>query len=92
MKKCLKIMLMGTFPANFFIDIVQKNAKKLDLEGSAQMVGGTTLRIVVCGSKESVDSLLDLLHKNLNDYGLCELEIEPFIKDKDYRGVFRVIE
>ena len=92
MKKCLRIVMTGTFPANAFITLAQKNAQKLHLEGSAQLVTPTTLRIVICGPKESIESFLDLLHKDLNKHPLCELEVEPFIKDKDYRGVFRIIE
>ena len=49
-------------------------------------------RIVVCGPKEKVDEFLDIVHKGTAKYVPEEVEIEAFVKDKDYRGVFRVIE
>ena len=42
--------------------------------------------------KEGVDAFLDELHKSAGAAELKEIEIEPFLKDKDYRGVFRIIE
>ncbi len=88
MNKCLKIMISGDIPKHFLRDVLQKNAKKLNLEGIVQAAQEGMFRIIVCGDKDAVDSFLDLLHKA----GIVDLEIEPFLKDKDYRGVFRIIE
>ncbi len=72
--------------------LVQKLADKLSLEGVVQPVTDTKLRIVACGSKNGMDDFLDALHDKLADGAIDTIEIEPFLKDRDYRGVFRVIE
>lgn len=92
MNKCLKITFSGDFPADFFYTFVQKQAKKLGVEGTVQFVENNSVKIIACGDKDAVDTFLDLLHKGSAAISLTDIEIEPFLKDKDYRGVFRVIE
>ena len=94
MNKCLRITLQGKFPEGFLRGFVQKHAKKLNLEGTAQRVNGDgeTARIIACGQKDAVDSFLDFLYKGLAAIDLNVIEVEPFLNEKDYRGVFRVIE
>ncbi len=92
MNKCLRITFSGDFPPDFFRSFIQRNAQKLRVEGTVQLVQKNIVRIIVCGSKESVDSFVDVLHKGSADVFIEDIEIEPFLKDKDYRGVFRVIE
>ena len=88
--QCLKISFLGTLPKNF-LEEVSKQAKKLEIEGTAQTVAGN-VNLIICGSKERVDLFLDAVHKGLAKATSTHLEIEPFLKTKDYRGVFRVIE
>lgn len=93
MHKCLKITFSADFPDGFLHDVVQKAAQSLELEGTVQVVSvNNKARIVVCGPKEKVDEFLDIIHKGTAKYVPEEVEIEAFVKDKDYRGVFRVIE
>ncbi len=93
MNKCLKITFDAEVPADFLRSFVQKNAKKCELEGTAQLVdAGEKVRIIVCGAKELVDSFLDMLLRGTSSFAPEAVEVEPFLKDKDYRGVFRVIE
>ena len=93
MNKCLKITFAANCPDNFLHDFVQKNAKKLGLEGTVQIMNvNSKIRIVVCGDKDKVDLFLDLVHKGSVDHIPAGVEAEAFAKDKDYRGVFRVIE
>ncbi len=93
MNKCLKITFSGAMPEGFLHNFIQKNAKKLNLEGTAQVVTSENkVRIVVCGDKDEVDQFIDLLHKGSGKVILEDIQIEPFLRDKDYRGVFRVIE
>lgn len=91
MAQCLRISFTGAVSKTFLHSIVQKNAKKLDLEGMAQIDNDNVL-IVVCGNKEHIDQFIDVLHKEIIKESAENVEIEPFIKEKDYRGVFRVIE
>lgn len=92
MNKCLKISFSGEFPPDFFKEFIQKHAKKLGVEGTVQLISPQTVRIIACGTKESIDAFVDILHKGASGVFLEGIEIEPFLKDKDYRGVFRVIE
>jgi acylphosphatase len=92
MYKCLKIFLVGSFPPDFLRIFVQKQAKQCEVEGVAQVMPGNKVCIIVCGKKEKVDVFLDLVHAKSIAHGVEDVEIEPFVKSKDYRGVFRVIE
>lgn len=91
MAQCLRINFTCDVPKDFLHTTVQKGAKKLGLEGMAQMDNSAVL-IVVCGNKEGIDQFVDLLHKEIIKKSAENIEIEPFIKERDYRGVFRVIE
>lgn len=92
-KKCLKIALDNGVPSTFIRSFVQVHARRLGLEGVAQtIVDEGLVRIVVCGHKDNVEEFLDVLHKGTPSYSPEQIEVEPFLKDKDYRGVFRIIE
>ena len=88
MNKCLRIMMISDL-ADSGKAFVQKQARKFFLEGAVQADEEGKTKIIVFGPKPKVDSFIDSLHKNKS---LNEIEIEPFLKDKDYRGVFRIIE
>jgi len=92
--KCLKITFRGDLPKSFLKSVVQKHAQKLSLEGTVQRVqaDGFVTRVIACGSKDAIDDFLDLLYRGATDMELSDVEVEPFLKDRDYRGVFRVIE
>ena len=93
MNKCLKISFGADIPDGFLRDFVQKHARTFDLEGTARVFSTQEIIIiVVCGHKDAVDDFLDILHKGSKEVFLEDIEIEPFLKDRDYRGVFRVIE
>lgn len=92
MKKCLRITIVATFFVDFLQTFIQKYAREYGLEGTAQFLNENQVRIVVCGDKESVDEFVDMIHKGEKKWRAEEIMAEPFIKDKDYRGVFRIIE
>lgn len=93
MNKCLKIIIFIKQVNNNLSNMIQKIAKKNDLEGFAQL-DENDIKITICGQKENVDDFTDKLYKELEALNINkeDIEIEPFIKDKDYRGVFRIIE
>lgn len=93
MKKCLRITFSAdNLPAGFLDDFVKKHALKLTLEGVAQVMPEEgRVKVIACGEKDDVDAFLDVLHKGAHPTYLDDIEVEPFVKDKDYRGVFRVI-
>jgi acylphosphatase len=93
MIKCLKIMLTADFPQGSLSAILQKHAQELQLEGVAQVVGpDNKISIIVCGTKDGVDEFLDFLHKDTSRWKLIDIDVEPFLTEKRYRGVFRIIE
>lgn len=89
MKQCVHIQFAAPPKEEFLQKYVQKKARELVLEGTAQMSGSERVSITVCGSKDNVDLFIDFLHQA--SY-VTDVEIEPFLKSRDYRGVFRVIE
>lgn len=93
MNKCLKITFSAKIPEDFLHGTIQKNARKLSIEGTVQPLQEENhIRIIACGTKDNIDAFLDALHKSFSKLDVETLEIEPFLKDKDYRGVFRVIQ
>jgi acylphosphatase len=94
MNKCLRILITAKFSDDLLRSFIHKNAKMLGLEGTAQIIDPAEkkVRISVCGSTEALDEFIDLLHKGTKGFDLKDIEIVPFLKDKDYRSVFRVIE
>jgi acylphosphatase len=92
MTKCLKIIFSVPLKKNFLQTVIQKMAQQQRIEGSAQVIEENKIKIMVCGPKENVDAFVDALHKEAARHEPHEIEIEPFLKDKDYRGVFRIIE
>lgn len=91
MKKCLKIILIAA-RAQQVLSMLAKQTKKFNLEGTAQLVNNEQLKVIVCGEKDEVESFLDLFHEEAGRVDAQEVQVEPFSRDKDYRGVFRVIE
>ena len=94
MYKSLRITMSASdIPTQFLKKFIQKKALQLELEGTAQLVkSDSIIRIFVCGLKDHVDSFIDFLHKSPGSVQLNSIEVEPFFKEKDYRGVFRIVE
>lgn len=89
MNKCLKIILYISDLNNFCQETILIMARNCELEGTAQCIDKKTIKIIICGEKEQVDDFVDLLNKESES--IQDIEIEPFLRDKDYRGVFRII-
>lgn len=92
MKKCLKITVMCGYSEQFLRDFIQESARRLHLEGTLQATEPKKILILVCGEKNNVDAFLDIVHEGFGDYIPQDIHVEPFFKDKDYRGIFRILE
>ena len=93
MNKCLRInIVLQEVPKDFLQNGVQKYAHKFKIEGTAQAVDGINVKIIACGEKEQIDLFLDAVHREIARFSPKDIQIEPFLKEKDYRGVFRIIE
>src|SRR5579862_5359561 len=93
MNRCLRIIIIAQFPDDF-LQAVLKAAKKLELEGTIQLIDplAQQIKIIACGENTSLDDFIDFLHEKTAKLEFVSFEIEPFLKDKDYRAVFRIIE
>ncbi len=91
MSQCFRIVVEIEGDKECVDRYIQQQAKKLHIEGMMQPLTTTSFRIVVCGVKNAIESFLDELHSNYCGGGVKNVECEPFLKDKDYRGVFRII-
>lgn len=92
MNQCFRINCIVTDNKDSLSRTIQEDARRLSIEGTVKFEKENVMHIVACGSKENVQDFLDLIHQHKVDDGLDEVEVEPFLKEKDYRGVFRVIE
>ncbi|RTL07240.1 hypothetical protein EKK58_03630 [Candidatus Dependentiae bacterium] len=91
MKKCVKIILQGNFPEGYLFNVIKKQAQALNVEGTGQAIEEGSIRIIICGNPTIIDQFMDFLHK-IDPAVVQSIELEPFLKEKDYRGVFRIIE
>jgi acylphosphatase len=92
MKKCLKITLRAKTVGGRLRDAIQAAARKLDVEGTVQLVDPNELIIIACGSKDNIDDFLDAIHEGFGSHVPEDVQVEPFLKEKDYRGIFRILE
>lgn len=92
MNQCLQITFTPKKDLEALYEFIQKQASKCGIEGTMQTVDATGIRVMACGSRDDIEKFLDMLHAGVAEKKLDEIEIEPFLKDRDYRGVFRVIE
>ncbi len=93
MSQCLRITFVVEDSSKPSLsEIIQKEAKKLHLEGVVQAAQTDRISVVACGHSDEIETFLDLLYKEMALQQCDCVEVEPFFKDKDYRGVFRIIE
>lgn len=92
MNKCLRITLQIKVEETLLQNYIQKNAKKFDIEGTAQAIDKQNIKIIACGESENIDKFMDTIYAGYKGITPVVIEVEPFLKDKDYRGVFRLIE
>ncbi len=89
--KCVRIVCTCK-PTKSFAEDVHKFATKLELEGTYQLIDPEHVRIVASGVKDKIDLFIDVLYKLGTKMKPFAIEVEPFLKDKDYRGIFRIIQ
>ena len=90
--QCLKISFNVDAKKDFLEKFVQKNARQCHIEGIVQKLNGDSVVIYACAEPDNMDEFIDLLYEGSSKHKLTQIEIEPFFKDRDYRGVFRIIE
>ena len=92
MKQCVRIIVSGKVNGNGYSEFVRKNAQKLYIEGTVQSNDESkNVVISACGSSDDLDTLIDFLYKGTSTSKVKEIQVEPLISMKDFRGVFRII-
>jgi len=91
MNQCLLITLTIGSVNGFLESFIKKQAKALGLEGVAHLVSHNNVRMIICGENSNIDQFIDLLYEKTTKYKLDHIAIESFFKERDYRGVFRVV-
>jgi len=92
MKKCLKITFVSSTLDGGIRDFIQASARKLGLEGTVQIIEPNEVSIIACGSKNAIDDFLDIVHRGFGPHIPEDVQVEPFLKERDYRGIFRILE
>jgi len=91
MDQNLMITLIVGKAKDFLDEFVKKYANKYGLEGSARLVSANQVKLVICGDSDKVDDFIDHLYKNFEKYEIEDISVEPYFRERDYRGIFRVI-
>ncbi len=92
MKQCVRICISGKLNPALYKEFVQQHANKLLIEGVAQTTEDKNgVIILACGASENLDELIDQLYKGTPDCKIQDVIIEPFLNDRNFRGVFRII-
>lgn len=90
MKQCVKITLSIENPTEILKKLVHPQAQKLDIEGVGHVQDGL-VKITAAGTNSAIDAFIDALYRGYKNTRPRLVEVEPFIKIHDYRGVFRII-
>lgn len=91
MRKCLKVTVQGKVQEVAYRAFVQKHALSLGIEGTIQNMEAGSVVIYACGPSDKLDVLIDYLYKGSSAARVEDVIIEPYLNEKDFRGVFRVI-
>jgi acylphosphatase len=82
---------MGLVQAHSFKTFIQKTAQSLSIEGTLQNTEPNSITIFACGPSVSLEKFIDALYKGTGSSEVKELTTEPFVNERDFRGVFRII-
>ena len=94
MAKCVRITVLVKKGYTKLQSNIQTHAKVSHIEGSLYQDSSSTkenIKIIACGQSNDIDIFLDEVHKEIGSCIDALIEVEPYNKDKDYRGVFRII-
>lgn len=91
MQQSLLITITIGLAKNFLENFIKKAAIEYKIEGTARLVSSNQIELAVCGDSQRIDDFIDLLYKNFEKYKIEDIVLEPFFRDRDYRGLFRVV-
>jgi hypothetical protein len=92
MNKCVKIVIKAQGADLLRIrEISERASREYLIEGTLYLYTPYSAELIIAGSKERVDSFIDAIYGAVHDASRCDIVIEPGSKERDYRGVLRVI-
>ena len=91
MKKSVKILVKGRFDQKKFETSILDLAIKLSIQGTLQKNNERSNLICAIGEVEKVESLIDEFYSDEIGLDLDEVEIWPMEVEKDFRGIFRIV-
>lgn len=91
MSRCIKMTFSVNRTNDKFLHTLQNQAQKCNLEGLVMANTPETIKIIACGGSSDLEVFLDTIDEIIADQGGHDIMIDPFLKDKDYRGVFRIM-
>ena len=92
MKQCVKIKVLGKVQGVSYRKFVQTHAQKLEIEGTIQNQEDQNIVVInACGSSDKLDELIDFLYEGTSKSEVEDVQVEPLIVKKEFRGVFRII-
>lgn len=92
MKQCLKIKVTGNVQDAAYREFIKKHAQKYEIEGTIQnLEDKKSVVIHACGASDKLDHLIDFVYKGTPHAKVDHVEVEPLVKEKNFRSVFRII-
>ena len=92
MNQCVQINFLGVFSHKGLREFILKTARGFGLEGTGQSIDKGKIKITICGKRDKIQEFIDELHAQADEHAMSNIEIEPFFKQKEFRGIFRIIE
>jgi len=91
MKRCSRIVVKGNVQNDLYRAFVQTQASKLAIEGTVQSSKDGSVIINACGNTEKFDDFIDALYQGPPKTSIEEIQEEPLVQKRNFRGVFRII-
>lgn len=92
MKQCLKITVTGKVQGVGYREFVKKSATQLEVEGVIQNLNEGHVTLNVCGTADTLDKFIGILYQGSSKSKVENVAVEPLVNEKDFRGVFRIID
>jgi acylphosphatase len=90
MRKCLIIKVTGNVQTEAYKTAIQKSAQALNIEGTIQNQENGVL-VYACGLSDNLDKFTDTFYSATDKSKIKDITTEPFVSEKGYRNVFRII-
>lgn len=87
----MKMIVMGKVQGVGYREFVKKHADNLEIEGTIQNSEDENVVVNACGPSDNLEKLIDFIYKGTTTTSVKDVQVEPLVKEKDFRGVFRVI-